>query len=314
MSKRQISLIILILLFISYGGYIIWQKFNRGSVTIIAPAPFTFMFDTSDMMTCTSGSCTLTLEPGSHDILITKAGYANYLAEIAVTRGKNTELSPSLQKILYREIKPKVTFTLPKPTLPFVLKIDESGKQALVKKASATSQATDSVIAYFARPLLEPRMVSDKSGQFVWIADRENSIYVVNVKEKSRRIIYTGSEKIQGLMPSPSGALSAIILGSEVIVIKADGTVTAKMNLSGQSESSIAWHTDAALFILQHTAEQDTISRAQFDETGGAVRLKKMEQIEKWSRASDTIQFLYYDETMNELRVQGEKNAYIIKL
>lgn len=308
MSKRQISLIILILLFISYGGYIIWQKINRGSVTIIAPAPFAFMFDTSDMMTCAGGSCTLTLEPGSHDILITKAGYANYLAEIAVTRGKNIELSPSLQKILTSEIKPKTTFTLPKPTLSFVLKADDSGKQALVKKAN------DSVIAYFARPLLDPRMVSDKSGQFVWITDRENSIYVVNVKEKSRRIIYTGSEKIQGLMPSPSGALSTIILSSEVIVIKADGTVMGKMNLSGQSEKSIAWHTDTAIFVLQSTAEQDTISRAQFGEMSGSVQVKKMEQVEKWNRASDTIQFLYYDENMNELRVQGEKNAYIIKL
>lgn len=308
MSKRQLSLIILGLLFLSYGGYIIWQKINRGSVTIIAPAPFTFMFDSSDIMTCTSGKCTLTLSPGSHNILITKDGYANYLAEIAILKGKNIEFSPSLQKILSREMKPKTRFTIPKPTLPYILKTDDTGRQALVKTTPGT------VIAYFARPLIEPRMVSDTSGRFVWIVDRENSIYAINVQEKSRRIVYGSNEKIQGLIPSPSGTFAAIIFNNEVIVIQADGTVTGKMNLSGQSESSITWYTDATLFILQHTAEQDIVLRAQFEETGGTVQVKKMEQVEKWNRQSDTIQFLYYDKTLNELHIQGEKNAYVIRL
>lgn len=320
MSKRFISLCILAVIIVGFIGYVSWKKIDTGSVTIIGPAPFTFMFDTSDMITCTSGKCTLTLASGSHDVLITSTGFSNFLAQVNIERGKNVELKPLLQKVLIVESKPLVTFSLPKITNPFSLKTDADGKTALVKKAEKSGK--DEVIAYFARPFISPQIASDKLGQFVWIADgkksendaSEKSIYRIDTKEKSRKAVFSTTKFIQAVVPSPAGSSAFIVLPDEVNIAKSDGNVAAKIQIAGLTGKNMAWDGESTLYLVQHTSTDDILSRAELDNHNGFVQMKKMEEISRWSVNSDVIQFILVDAKLHELHVQGKKKAYVIKL
>lgn len=323
MSKRKISLIILGIIILTFVGRSIWRKFDTGTVTIIEPASFAFMFDTSDMITCASGRCTLALASGTHDVLITKDGYANFLAEITIERGKNIELKPVLQRVLSVESKSKVSFTLPKNTSPFIIKEDKVGRTVLVKKTDTSPDSSrDDTIVYFARPFMSPRIVSDKLGRFVWIVDKrissdgtsETSIYRVNVKEKSRKAIFATEESVLGMIPAPSGSSLLIILESGARVVTNDGTLVAKMSIAGLTEKTMVWAGESTLFVVQHSGSEDTLSRAQLDDGSGSIQVKKMDQIGKWDNEDDTIEFIFVDEKSNELHVQGKKRAYVIKM
>ena len=320
MSKRFISLCIIAVIIIGFAGNIVWKKINMGSVTINVPVPYTFMFDTSDMITCTTGTCMLTLPSGSHDVLITKFGFVNYLAQVNVERGKNVELKPLLQKVLTVETKPLVTFSLPKVTHPFVLKTDADGKTALVKKAEKSGK--DEIIAYFARPFTSPQIASDIAGEFVWIADgkksendsSEKSIYRINTKEKSRKAVFATAKVIQAVVPSPAGSSAFIVLPDEVNITKSDGNVAAKIQIAGLTEKNMAWDGESALYLVQHTSTEDILSRAELDNSNGFVQMKKMEEISRWSADIDVIQFIYVDEKLRELHIQGKKGGYVVSL
>lgn len=321
MSKRFISLCILAAIVLGFIGYVLWKKFDTGTVTIIEPAPFTFMFDTSDMVTCTSGTCTLTLSSGSHDVLIAKSGFVNFLAQVNIERGKNIELKPSLLKVLTVEARPLTTYTLPKIDNPFVLRVDADGKTSLVRKASNGSKK-DEVIAYFARPFTSPNISTDKTGQYAWIADgkrsendaSEKSIYRVNVKEKSRKAVFSTTKSILSVIPSPIGSSALIILSDEVDVVNSDGNIVAKLLVGGQNEKTITWGGESILYIIQHGQTEDTLSRTLLDDGNGSVQMKKIEEISKWNSSVDTIQFVYVDEKLHELHIQGKKKAYAVKL
>lgn len=320
MSKRFISLCIIAVIIIGFAGNIVWKKINMGSVTINVPVPYTFMLDTSDMITCTTGTCMLTLPSGSHDVLITKFGFVNYLAQVNVERGKNVELKPLLQKVLTVETKPLVTFSLPKIINPFVLKTDADGRTALAKKAGKSGK--DEVIAYFARPFTSPKIASDIAGQFVWIADgkksendsSEKSIYRIDTKEKSRKAVFSTTKSIQAVVPSPAGSSAFIVLPDEVNIAKSDGNVAAKIQIAGLTEKNMAWDRESALYLVQHTSTEDILSRAELDNSNGFVQMKKMEEISRWSADTDVIQFIFVDEKLHELHIQGKNKAYIIKL
>ncbi len=323
MTKRQISLIIIGIIILTFVGRSIWKRIDTGTLTIIEPAPFAFMFDASDMMNCASGKCALSLASGNHDVLITKEGYANFLAEITIERGKSIELKPVLQRVLSVESQPKASFTLPKNANPFTLREDKVGRIALVKKTGTSNEET---IVYFARPFTSPFIVSDKLSRFAWIADKrlssdriadgtsETSIYRVNVKEKSRKAIFATEEPVLGMIPSPSGSSLLIILENGVRVVTNDGALTAKMSTAGLTEKTIIWGGESTLFLVQHSGVEDSLSRAQLDDGSGSIQVKKMDQIGKWDSEDDTIEFIYLEEKLQELHVQGKKKAYVVKL
>ncbi len=320
MSKRFISLCIIAVIIVGFAGNIVWKKINMGSVTINVPVPYTFMLDTSDMITCTTGTCMLTLPSGSHDVLITKFGFVNYLAQVNIERGKNVELKPLLQKVLTVETKPLITFSLPKISNPFVLKTDADGRTALAKKAGKSGK--DEIIAYFARPFTSPKIASDSAGQFVWIADgkksdsdtSEKSIYRIDTKEKSRKAVFSTTKSILAAVPSPAGSSAFIILPDEVNIAKSDGNVAAKIQIAGLTEKHMAWDGESTVYLVQHTSTDDILRRAELDNHNGFVQMKKMEEISRWSADIDVIQFIFVDEKLHELHIQGKNKAYIIQL
>jgi|GEM_PF-4537708 len=321
MSKRFISLCILAAIVLGFIGYVIWKRIDTGSVTIVAPAPFTFMFDTSDMVTCTSGTCTLILSSGSHDVLITKSGFVNFLAQVDIERGKNINLKPSLLKVLTVETRPLTTFVLPKINNPFVLKLDADGKTSLAKKTSGGLKK-DEVIAYFARPFISPRIMTNIAGRFVWIIDgkrsendtSEKSIYRVDIKAKSRKSVFSTKKAILSVVPSPIGSSALILFSDEVIVVNSDGNIAAKLLVGGQTEKTIAWSGESTLYMLQHGQAEDTLSRTVLDDSNGSVQMKKIEEIFTWKSNADAVEFLYVDEKLHELHIQGKKKAYAAKL
>ena len=312
-SKKTVSVVILIGIAVFFTGRFIWQKYDTGSLTITVAPTYSFAVDTSDAVTCPSNSCTLTLRSGEHPILITKDGFINFFTTVTVTRGQMTPFSPTLQRVPKIETRTTSKYVPPKNVSPFSLSIDKNSRQVLMNKAD--------VVAYFARPFNAPIISSDASGKFVWVVDQKktgvdgsiSSIYLVNTAEKSRSVVYTSSSEIRGIFPSPNGALLAIVLPDELDMIDHSGAITAKVLASSLNEKSIAWQLDTVMYFIDHVNTGDILKRAELSSTG-KIAPNALSTISTWTPDKDVIDFMAIDQTSQEIRIQGKKTAYAMKL
>ncbi len=195
--KKTLKLGLFIILMCLFASlFFVWGLVNKGKLVFYGEEPFSLLvFGETETVECLEVPCEITLNAGTHDVLVTKQGYRNVFTEQRVRTWRSTEVNlefrivPTLMEAETMPVSPR------KPTYEIVSE-RATGMQKLVDTDDGERRA----LVYFQGAFRDPKIFGDD--RFVLVMDRE--IYKVdtenNTREEIRGLDLTGIAEIKWSM------------------------------------------------------------------------------------------------------------------
>ncbi len=198
----------------------------------------------------------------------------------------------------------------------FSLKIDkETGRQSLIKKA-ATKEKAEEIIAFFAQPLKNAKIVMTPDASKVWIEERvkaysdeeETSIYYIDAEKKSRTLISTIPGKILGMVPSESGSWIAVLTTAKIILVNMQTKKETEIPASVSAPELIAWSSGETFWYIEIEEERMQLKRIAMESAD------KPEMIQSWDDSEETIEQMYFLDAEKKMLIKGKSADYMVAL
>lgn len=253
-------------------------------------------------------------------LIIVSSGYAFWTFvldkenEVIIEEEEVTESTP--QKIVPVE-KEKTRIVIPAvPANIFSLKIDkETSRQTLVKRANA-QEKTDEIIAFFAQPLKNAEIVMAPDASKVWIEERvndnsdeeETSVYYIDVKKKSRVLVFTTPGKILGMVPSVSGSWIAIITPTKIYLVNMQTKEEREILASVSAPELMTWSSNETLWYAEIEEEKTQLKRVTTES------VDTLEVIQSWMEDDEIIEQIYFSDVEKKILIKGKSADYRVEL
>ncbi len=200
-DRRKIAFISLLVLgALAAIFFFLWENYlNKGSIVFEGEAPFSVEVFGVDQFECPTSSCTIEQKIGEKGLIITKDGYSSILMDVKVPLW-----SKEIVKLEFRALPTfSDTNTLPK-TEDYTYSIAYSESDDLNKLFLDTDPAQRAIV-FFPKTLLDPVLFGSKNHVLVVEKGRENSTYLVDVRNKSKEKISLDFSTIESGDFSKSG-------------------------------------------------------------------------------------------------------------
>ncbi|MEK7673498.1 MAG: hypothetical protein AAB373_06465 [Patescibacteria group bacterium] len=185
-KKRTLALGILIALAILLSvAWFLWGNLiNRGTIAVIAEAPFEVEILGSGGFDCPTSPCEITQKIGIKDILITKEGFQAIITSVDVELWSTTDLKLNFELVPGFEKVQESPILEADEVVEYKLVYDsKSGRQKLILADDTREKA----IVYFTTQIQKAKIFGHKNN--VLILDQDRKIYLVDSRFNQRKII-----------------------------------------------------------------------------------------------------------------------------